>query len=114
VQVVAVALEERVVGDLDDDVQIARRAAERAGLALAREAESLAGGNSRRDLDRNLAQLLDGALTATGVARLGDDPTAAATLAAGPRNRKEPLLIAQLARPPALRTRRRRGPGGRA
>ena len=61
VQVVAVALEELVVLHLDDDVQVARRAAGRSALALAGEPEPLTGRDACRDLHRELPLLVDAA-----------------------------------------------------
>ena len=61
-EIVAVALEERMLLDLDDDVEIAGRPAERAGFAFAREPQPLAGRDAGGNLDRQLAQLLDRAL----------------------------------------------------
>ena len=48
-QVVAVAVEELVLLDVDDDVEIARRAAGAAVLAFVLEAQLLAGGDARRE-----------------------------------------------------------------
>ena len=58
-QVVAVALEERVILDVNDDVEVAGRAAARAGLALAAEAQALAGGDAGGNAHGELALLLD-------------------------------------------------------
>ena len=58
-EIVAVALEERMLLDADDDVEIAGRPALRAGFAFAGQPQALPGGDARRDLDRELAQLLD-------------------------------------------------------
>src|SRR4030095_11266108 len=55
VQIVAVTLEERMVQDLDDDVEIAARPACQTGLALAREPEPLPGGDAGRNTDGELA-----------------------------------------------------------
>ena len=54
-QVHAVATEELVVLHVDDDVQIARRAAGSAGFALALQPQLLAGGDAGRNLHRDLA-----------------------------------------------------------
>ena len=54
VQVVVFAPEERVLGDVDDDVEVARRAALAAVLAFALEPQALARGDARRDLHREL------------------------------------------------------------
>ena len=96
VQVVAVTLEELVLGDVNDDVEIAGRPALRAGLALAGEAQALTGGDARRNLDRELPLLLGRALAAARGARLGDDLAGAAALTAGAGDGEEPLLVAEL------------------
>ena len=48
------------------------------------------------NLDRDLALARDAAGAAAGLARLGDDPAAAAALRAGPRDGEEALLEADL------------------
>ena len=74
VQVVAVALKELVLPHEDDDVEIAGGTAERAGFAFALQAQALAGGDARGNLDRELARLLDRAVASAVRARLGDRP----------------------------------------
>ena len=73
VQVVAVALEELVILHVHDDVEIAGRAAGRAVLALAVEAQPLPGRDAGRDLDGELALLRHVPGAAARRARLGDD-----------------------------------------
>ncbi len=51
VQVVAVALKERMILDVDDDVEVARRTARSARLALTGEAQALPGGDAGRHAD---------------------------------------------------------------
>ena len=48
-EVVAVALEERMLLHLDDDVEIAGRPALRAGFAFAGQAQPLPGGDARQE-----------------------------------------------------------------
>ena len=107
VQVVAVALEERVLLHVDDDVEIAGRAAARAGFAFAAEAQALAGGDAGGDADGELLLLLHASRAAARRARLGDDRAGAAALAARARDGEEALLIAKLPAALALRARRR-------
>ena len=108
VQIVAVALEERVLLHVNDDVEIAGGAALRAAFAFAVEAHALPGGNAGGNLHRQLALLLDEPGAAAGHARLGDDLARAPALPAGAGDREEPLLIAQLPGAAALRAGRRR------
>ncbi len=103
VQIVVVALEERVVGDDHDDVEIARRAALGAVLAFARQAQALAGGDAGRDLHLQIALLGGPPVAAAGRARLGDDAAGAAAVAARLGDGEEALLVADLAGAAALR-----------
>jgi hypothetical protein len=114
VQVVAVTLEELVLAHVDDDVEIAGRAAKRSRFAFAGESEALTSGDARGNLHRELAMLLLGAGALAVRARLGDDLAGAAALAAGARDREEPLLVTQLAGAPALRAGRRGSAGSGA
>ena len=82
VEVVFLALEERVLLHVDDDVEIAGRAAGGAVLAFAVEAQALARGDAGRNLHRELALAADAAGAAARLARLGDDLAGAAALAA--------------------------------
>ncbi len=108
IEVVFLAMEERVLLDVDDDVEIARRAAGGAVLALAVEAQPLAGGDAGGNLDRELALAADAAGAAAGLARLGDRLAGAAAVRARPRDGEEALLVAQLAGAAALRAGLRR------
>ena len=74
VEVVAVALEERVLLHVDDDVEVAGRAAGRAVLAFALEPQPLAGGDAGGNLDRDLALAADASRAAARLARLADRP----------------------------------------
>ena len=114
VEVVVVALEERVVGDDDDDVEIAGRPALDAVLAFAGQAQALAGGDAGRDLHLEVALLGRAAVAAARLARLGDDAAGAAAVAARLGDGEEALLVADLADAAALRTRLRPGPARRA
>ena len=72
VQVIAIALEDLMWLDPDLDVQVARRAAVGAGLAVASRTNTHAFVDAGRDLDLERLVLLDAALAMTGHARLGD------------------------------------------
>src|SRR5690606_925575 len=111
--IVAVALPEGMVLDVDDDVQVARRAAGRAAFPFAADAQALPGCNPCRDLDRQFALFFGTPGTPAGRAWLADDLTGAAALTARARDGEEPLLVAQLSAPMALRARRRPGAGRR-
>src|SRR4051812_1369789 len=114
VKVVPVALEELVVLDVDHHVQVPGRAAIGSGFAFARKPQTLAAGNAGGNADGDLAILLDAAAAPARRARIRDDAAGAAALAAGPRDREEPLLVAELPTSLALRARRRLRTGGRA
>ena len=92
-----------MVGDEDDDVEIAGRAALDAVLALAGQAQALAGGDAGRNLHLELALSRRAAVAAARHARLGDDAAGAAAVAAGAGDGEEALLVADLAEPAALR-----------
>ena len=113
-QVVAITLEELVILHLNDDVQVALLAAGASVLPLAGEAKPLAGCDAGGNLDRELPLLVDAPGTATGGARLGDDLSRSAALAARARHGEEALLVSQLAASMTRRARRRSGPLRRA
>src|SRR5688500_640393 len=113
-QIVAIALEELVLADEDDDIEIARRTAKGSGFPFAGETKALARGNAGGDLHRQLAHLLHGAFAAAGGAGLGDHLAGAAALPARARHGKKSLLVPQLAGAAALRTCRRRRSGSGA
>ena len=85
VQVVAAAAEDwvRALGDLD--VEVARRAAAGADLALAGELDARAGVDAGGDLDRDRAAGADPALAGALEARVGDDGAVALAGGAGLR-----------------------------
>ena len=114
VQIVAVALEKRMLLHVDDDVQISSRPAGRPGLALAGQTQTLTCGDSGRNFDGELPLLLHASGTAARRARLCDDRAGAAAGAAGARERKRSLLQSNLSAPLTLRARRRLRPGRRA
>ena len=103
VEVVVFAMEDVVVLDVDDDVEIARRAAGGSVLAFAVQAQALAGGDPRGNLRRDLALAPDPSRAAAGLAGLADDLADPAAGRAGPRDREEALLEAQLPRALAMR-----------
>ena len=104
-QVQPVAPEELVLLHVDDDKEVAGRAAGAAGFALALQAELLTGRDAGRDLDGDLPLARDAARAAARVARLGDCPAGAAALRARARDREEALLEAHLSLAAALRHR---------
>ena len=66
------------------------------------QAQPLAGGDARRDLDGKLAVSPDAARAAAGLAWLRDRLAGAAAVRAGARDGQESLLISELARALAL------------
>ena len=114
IQIVVLAMEDVVVLHVDDDVEVARRAAGGAVLALAVQAQALAGRDAGGNLRRDLALAADASGAAAGLARLADDLAGAAARRAGARDGQEALLEAQLARAVALRADFRRAAGRRA
>ena len=84
----ALALEDRVPGEVDEDVEIARRAAAHPGLAFAGEADAGALVDPGGDVDRQRLALVDPALAPAGRAGIGDhlaDAAACAGRSARPR-----------------------------
>src|ERR1043166_3728120 len=102
IKVVALPLEEFVLFDVDDDVEVARRAALRPRLALAREPQARAGLDPRRIPPLHLLLALDAPRAATLLARVADALARAAATAARPSHGEEALLVAHLPRAPAL------------
>src|SRR5262249_41984834 len=92
VEIVLLAVEQRVILDVHDDVEIAGRAAGAAVFPLAVEAQPLAGRDAGRDLRGELALAPDAARAAAGLARTADDLAAAAAGGAGTRHYQEALL----------------------
>jgi hypothetical protein len=107
VEIVAFTLKERVLLNVHDDVQIAGGTTVGSGLALAAQTQTLTSCDARRDAHRDLALLLQSSRAAACFARLGDDLPGTAALAAGARDREEPLLITKLTASVTLRTGRR-------
>ena len=106
--------EDRVMGDVDLDVQVAGRAAARADLALAGQLDAVAGVDARRDLDVDRAASPDPAVAGALAARVGDDGAEAAAGRARAHRahlaEERPLHVADLAAAAAGRA----GRGGRA
>src|SRR5439155_9671317 len=113
-QIVAVAAEELVLLHVHDDVQVSGRTAGRSRFAFALQPQLLSGGDARRNLHRDLPFPRHASRPAALLARVGDDPSRAAALRAGPRHGEESLLEADLTLTAALRTRTRRRSGRRA
>ncbi|ELA00912.1 NAD-specific glutamate dehydrogenase [Cupriavidus sp. HMR-1] len=97
VQVVAVALEHRVLLDMHLDVEIARRAAVDARLAVARRTDTHPFVDTGRNLDLERLLRLELALTMALRARLRDELAAAVTLRAGLLHREKALRHTHLA-----------------
>ncbi len=108
-EVRAVALEEGVRLDRDEDVEVARRAAAHARLALAGETDRRAVLDARGDLDRKGLVALDAALAVAGVAGVLDHLTLAAAARAGPLDGEETGLGAHAPAPAAGRAAYRAG-----
>src|SRR4029078_11022506 len=73
IQIVAFTMEERMLLHVDDDVEIAGRAAGAAVLPSPVERQRLAGRDARRDLRRQLALAADAARAAARLTRTADD-----------------------------------------
>src|SRR5690606_13623104 len=97
IQMLAIALEDRMLTHVDHDVQIARRTTLSAGLALARQANAITGIDAWRHLDRQGLLLFDAPLPMAAAARIGNHLAAAMTARTGLLNREEALLHAHLA-----------------
>src|SRR5437762_3702002 len=113
-QVQAVAAKKLVLLHMDDDVEMARRAAAGSSFAFGLEPELLARRNAGRDLDGDLSFTRHAAGAAARLAGPADDPSGALALRARARDREEALLVAHLPLPAALRADSGRGPGRRA
>src|SRR5215472_1281746 len=90
-QVGAIALEEAVAADREEDVEVAGRAAARAGLALAGEPDAGAVLDPGRDVDRERAVALHAAGARAGRAWIVDHLAAPVAGRAGPLEREEAL-----------------------
>ena len=101
-QVVALAVQKRMVLDVDHDVEVPRWTPAHPVFALAVEAQPLPGCDARRDLHREFAFLLDPTVPSARVTRALDDLAASSALPACAGDGEESLLIADLAAPVAL------------
>ena len=93
----AVALEQLVRAQVDEDVEVAGGAVAEARLALARHADPRALVDARRHLDLKRLAPLHAAGAEAGLARVGDDLADAAAGRAGAFDDEEALLHAHLA-----------------
>src|SRR6185437_2573301 len=94
----AVALEQAMRRDREEDVEIARRRPAHAALALAGEADAGAVLDAGRDRDGEGLLLAHAALAGAGAARLLDDAAGALARGAGALDGEEALLRAHAAR----------------
>ena len=104
VEVATVASEDRVLGDAELHIEIARRRAPRAGLPFARHAQAVAVIHSGRHRDGQRLATLHAAATAAGRARVADDAAGATAARTRLLEREKALGDADLATPAALRT----------
>src|ERR1051325_3510692 len=93
----AIALEDRVPGKMDEDVEVAGRAAAHTRFAFAGETDPCALVHPGRDVDRQGLASLDPALAAAGGAGIGDRLADAAALRAGLLDHEEALARPDLA-----------------
>ena len=110
-QVGLVPFEERMLFDLEDDIEVARRPAVGAGVALAGKAHARAVVHAGWNVDLQLALHLPVALAAAFLAGIADDLAAAAAVRAGAADGKEALLVDDFA--PAVAGGTRGGTGAR-
>src|SRR5258708_12984234 len=96
IQVRAAPFEERMLFDLEHNVQIARRPAVRPGLAFAGDAQSRSGIHARRNPQLNGLLALEASLPTTLLATLAHDLASALARRARARDGQESLLIGQL------------------
>src|SRR5260370_17711725 len=101
-QVRAAPLEERMLLDLEDDVQVARRTAIRSLLAFPGNAEPRARVHSGRNAQINGAFALESSLAAAIRAAFPNHLSGALALRTRARDRKEALLVNELPAPAAL------------
>src|SRR6185503_5871169 len=109
-EVRALAREDRMLLDVEHDVEVTRRPAVIAGLALAAELQPRAGVDAGGDLHVDRVGHAPRAGTLALRARVGDDLTMAVALPARLRDREEPLLEAHLSGAVALGAGLRRRP----
>src|SRR5690606_27806872 len=105
----SLALEHRVRLDVDEDVEVARRRAVRAGFALAGTADAGAVVDPRRHFDGERLDLVHAPLAPACTARLLDHLAAAVAIGARLFDHEEALLRADLALPAAQLAAARRG-----
>ena len=110
-QVGAVALEERVRAERQENVEVARRTAAHAGLALAGEPDAGTVLDAGRNVDRQRALARDAAGARAGRARIVDHLAAALTGRAGALQREEALRVTDAAGAVAMRAGLRLGAG---
>src|SRR5690606_5687308 len=96
-EIVAIALEDRVLADPDLDEEVSRRATGDARLAVAGRADPHPVLDAGGDVDLEGLLLLDAALALAGGARLGNHLAAAVAGRAGLLDREEALLDAHAA-----------------
>ena len=96
-QVGAVALEERVRGERQENIEVAGRPAAHAGLAFAGEANAGAVLDAGRDVDRQRALARDPSRARAGRARVFDHLAAALADRTGALEREEALGVADAA-----------------
>ena len=110
-EVLALALEDRGVGDVGDHEEVALRPAAAARLALAGQADAAALAHSRGDVDLVLLDRARGARALAGRARVVDDRAAALALRARLGDREEALPLRLDAAALAARAHLGRGAG---
>src|SRR5579864_3609489 len=103
IEIMAIALEEHVRRNRDEDVEIAWRSAVEAPLPFAREANACAFLDARRNIDCKRALLLHMARACASLAGIADEPAGAAEVWAGALDGEEALLRADLPRSRAAR-----------
>src|SRR5947209_2586519 len=84
--------------NMNDDIEIARRAAIDAAFAFARNTEPRTSFDTGRDLYFEIAFLFDASLTVTVFARRSDDASLALTIWTGPHYAEKTLLVTCLPR----------------
>jgi len=97
-QIMGVALEDRVGGKGNEDVKIAGRAAMQSRLAFARQPDSRAFFDARRNVDGEGTFFLYMRVAAARLAGIAYDATAAVAARAGALDGEEALLRAHFAR----------------
>src|SRR5690606_21482095 len=96
VQMLAIALEDCVLTYVDHHIQVTGRAAQRAGLTFARQANAISGIDARWHFDRQGLVLFRAPLAMAGAAGIGDHLATAMAARAGLLHREKALLHAHL------------------